>query len=153
MDLEISSLDPGDAASLSELLCSDPPDYSQYFVPFESSDSECLFRILSEAEHDRYWGIHADSFLGGMFMLRGFDEGYERPSYGVYIGKQFTNNGLSKLAICYALSWCRLNNVGAVMLKTHPENEYARRVYESAGFQFLEMCPRTGHRVYELRWS
>ncbi len=85
-------------------------------------------------------------------MLRGFDVGFERPSFGVYIAERFAGNGLATLAVQYALSWCRIHRISAVMLKVHPANQYARKVYEKAGFQFLEVCPQTGHDILEKRW-
>jgi RimJ/RimL family protein N-acetyltransferase len=86
-------------------------------------------------------------------MLRGWDEGFDRPSFGVYIAEEFSRRGLSKLALQYALSWCRLNDVSAVMTKVHPDNTSAQLVYEQAGFEFIGMCPEIGHRILEKRWG
>ncbi len=85
-------------------------------------------------------------------MLRGFDDGYTRPSFGVYIAERYTQRGLATLALHHALSWCRWNQIPAVMLKVHPDNRYARQTYERAGFQIVEPCPRTGHLILEKRW-
>ena len=85
-------------------------------------------------------------------MLRGFDEGYQRPSFGVYIDQQYANKGLSKLALDYCISWCRLHDTPALMLKVHPDNLFAIRAYQKAGFGFVEVCPRTGHHLMEIRW-
>ncbi|MFZ0549046.1 MAG: GNAT family N-acetyltransferase [Candidatus Promineifilaceae bacterium] len=152
MTLTIFSLGPEHSKALSTLMVSEEPSYSQYFTPF-SFDTKSLESRLSAAKRDRYWGIRWREDLAGFFMLRGFDEGYERPSFGVYIAEAFSRYGLGKLALYYALSWCRLNKIRAVMLKVHPDNVYARRIYEDAGFQLLEICKRTGHRTYEIRWE
>jgi RimJ/RimL family protein N-acetyltransferase len=115
-------------------------------------------RLTWQQDFSLHNAINTGEFKPGrcwlaFFMLRGFDDGFERPSFGVYIAEAFANRGLAKLALQYALVWCRLNHVAAVMLKVHPENHYARRVYEQAGFRFTEVCPRTGHDILEKRWS
>lgn len=135
---------------LSRMLSSDRPEYGQYFHPFSFTPGS-LNALLSAAQQDQYWGIRCGESLAGFFMLRGWDEGFDRPAFGVYIAEAFSHQGLSKLAFQYALSWCRLNNVEVVMLKVHPENTHARQVYEQEGFEFLGMCPETGHRILEKR--
>lgn len=134
------------------MLLSGRPEYSQYFTPF-SYDAEALAERLAAARLDRYWGIRMQEEMIGFFMLRGFDEGYERPSFGVYIAEPFANRGLATLALHYALSWCRLKGIPAVMLKVHSENQYGRRTYERAGFQFVGVCSHTGHDMMEKRWQ
>lgn len=151
-ELRISQLTLEDVPSFSSLLQRDPIEYRQHFIPF-SGDSEGLTRLFSYAVRDQYWGIFCGETLAGFFMLRGFDEGYERPSFGVYIAKNFANRGLSRLALDYSICWCRTNDIAAMVLKVHSENTYARRVYEKAGFRLLDVCPRTGHLIMELRWE
>ena len=151
-ELQISQLILEDVPSFSNLLKSDPLEYRQFFVPF-SGEPEGLIRLLACAVQDHYWGIFCGETLAGFFMLRGFDEGYERPSFGVYIARDFANRGFSRLALDYSICWCRTNDIAAMMLKVHPDNTYARRAYEKAGFRFLDVCARTGHLVMELRWK
>jgi hypothetical protein len=50
------------------------------------------------------------------------------------------------------MSWCRTNGISAMMLKVHPDNRFARRSYENAGFAVIDTCSRTGHLVLEKRW-
>jgi RimJ/RimL family protein N-acetyltransferase len=151
-DLQIRPLGLEDAETLSALMTSGDVGYSGYFLPFETS-ADSLARRLAEARKDRYWGVWFDRNLAAFFMLRGFDEGYHRPSFGVYIGQTYADRGLSRLAINYAISWCQLNGVAALMLKVHPDNRFARRSYEKAGFKDIGICPNTGHLVMELRWA
>ena len=137
-----------------DLLTADDKDYRQYFVPFASTGITSLEKRLASASEDRYWGIwFKDNILAGFFMLRGFDEGYMRPSFGVYIAGAYSGKGLAGFALDYSMSWCRINNIEAMMLKVHPDNRYARRSYEKAGFTVVGTCPLTGHTVMEKRWS
>jgi len=151
-DLNITRLSPGDASALSRLLMDDSDDYRKYFIPF-ATDIESLEDRLESVCEDRYWGVWFEATLVGFFMMRGFDEGYQRPSFGVYIAQVYSGRGLSRLALDYCMSWCRMNHIGAMMLKVHPDNRYARQTYENAGFTVDDICPRTGHTIMEKRWS
>ena len=151
-DLVIKRLSASDGAQLSQLLGDANEDYGKYFTPF-SSQKESLEKRLREAVKDSYWGLWFDSELAGFFMLRGFDEGYKKPSFGVFISRKYSNNGLSKMALDFAISWCQLNNLSAIMIKVHRENKYARRSYEKAGFILTGNCPDTGHDIMEIHWD
>lgn len=142
---------PEDSKRLSMLPVNSDTDYGKYFIPF-SNGNKGLKDALQSARDDRYWGIWFGKELAGFFMLRGFDEGYLRPSFGVFISQTFSNRGLSSLALDYAMSWCRLNGISSMILKIHPDHKYAARVYEKAGFRFVEVCQRTGHSVMEKIW-
>jgi len=146
--IRIESLVPGDAEALSELLTCEP-EYSQYFTPFASSEPGALATILSNADRDQYWCFRCGEVMGGLLMLRGFDEGYAIPALGLYIAQEYSGKGLGLLAVSYALVWCRLNAIGTVMLKVHASNTRARSLYEGLGFEYKYLCPQSGQRVYE----
>lgn len=148
MELTISRLNSIDSGKVFQLLTATKPEYSRYFTPF-SFDLDTISHLLKSAIQDCYWGMHLDEELAGFFMLRGFDSGYQRPSFGVFIAERFSNNSLSSLALQYSLSWCKLNNISRIMLKVHPENKFARRAYEKAGFQLLEVLPDSGQLLFE----
>lgn len=151
-DIRIFRLKPEHAEALSLMLLSDRAHYSQYFTPFSYNASD-LARRFAAAKQDRYWAIQCGDVLAGFFMLRGWDEGYERPSFGVYIAESHSGRGLATLALHYCMSWCRVNNIPALMLKVHPDNTFARQVYEREGFVFLDIDTRTGHHIMEKRWD
>lgn len=151
-NLVISRLSPDDTSQLSDLLSGDDSSYGSYFNPFPAG-KESLETRLKNAVKDHYWGIWFGDELAGFFMLRGFDDGHQRPSFGVYIAKIFANRGLLKLALAHSISWCRLNGVHAMMVKVHPNNKYAADCYKKTGFKFLETCPQTGHTVMEIQWG
>ncbi len=151
-DLLVSRLTSEDASSLSLLLTTDENKYHQYFIPF-AAEIKSLEARLGSIREDRYWGVWFDNILAGFFMLRGFDEGYLRPSFGVYIARVYSGKGLSSFALDYCMSWCRMNHIASMMLKVHPDNRYARQTYENAGFTANGTCPRTGHTIMEKCWS
>jgi len=146
--MTISKISVEDCDDLSRLILSDPLEYRRFFTPF-SFQTDDLVKRIKNTDKDRYWGIWFEKELIGFFMLRGFDEGFECPAYGVYISKRFANHGLSKLAIQFAFTWCQLNQTPSLMLKVHPENSYARKTYEKVGFILISKSPDGGDDIFE----
>jgi RimJ/RimL family protein N-acetyltransferase len=133
IDPEIAPLSPPEAGELSAILKASSPEYIAHFNPF-AFDEETVRTQLLRARRDRFWGLRVGGKLAGFFMLRGFDEGYERPAFGVFIAEQFAGRGLARTALAEATKWCTENGVQEMMLTVYRENVAAVRVYEEAGF-------------------
>ncbi len=133
-DLIIKKLDSNYAFEISQQLQKEEPEYSKYFNPF-TFNFETIRQTLGNLKKDTFWGIFIADKLAGFYMLRGFDEGYDIPSYGVWISKEYSNKGLSKFTLQHAISYCKINQIKKIMLKVHPENIIAKKIYEEFGFQ------------------
>ncbi|XOV90877.1 MAG: GNAT family N-acetyltransferase [Bacteroidota bacterium] len=133
MSLEIKKLLPSNASELAEIMALDPPGYAKYFVPFEFSESS-FYKIISQAVKDHYFGLFYDNKLIGFYMLRGFDQGYSTPAYGVFITEKYSKKGLGRLTLKHAIATCKLDGANKLMLKVHPENISAKNLYQSEGF-------------------
>lgn len=131
-----------DAELLSELLLNNPKEYTQYFYPFDF-DELSIQAILRAMIKDQFFGIllkrknFEDEELVGFYMLRGIDEGYIDPMYGVFIGHQWQGMGLARLSLCHAECFCKLNAYKRILLKVHKENVRANKLYQSIGFKIL----------------
>ena len=147
LTLEIKRLKIDHSKELSELLQSADKDYTQYFIPF-AFESETILKILSNVIKDQYYGIFIENNLVGFYMLRGFDEGYDIPSYGVWISKDYSSKGISKLTLQHAISFCKINSIKKLILKVHPDNIIAKNIYESFGFIHDGVDARIGHLIY-----
>lgn len=145
----LAELRSEDAADLAALLTGDGPEYGRYFVPFASYEPAALAERLDAARRDRYWGFWQERRLIGFFMLRGFDDGFARPSFGVYIASDVAGQGLASRALAEAIDWCNRHGVKALMLKVHPDNTPALQAYLRAGFSAFDTCPRTGHTMMQ----
>lgn len=132
-DIAIRKLKPENAEELSRLLQSAGPEYSRYFIPFKF-DRQTIEGILASARRDRYFAVCIGGELAGFYMLRGFDQGYEVPSYGVWIGPAYSGMGLASLTLQHAFCFCRANGIKRLMLKVHPDNAKAKKIYERNGF-------------------
>jgi RimJ/RimL family protein N-acetyltransferase len=145
-DVSLAPLTAGDAQELAALLRHARTDYVVHFHPF-AFDEESVSAQLSAARADRFWAIRDGGALAGFFMLRGFDAGYARPSFGVFVAEKFAGRGLATQALAHALEWCREHGVEEAMLKVHPQNTAARSVYERLGFRRAGVCGTTGHDI------
>ena len=145
--LEIKRLHTQDAGQLSALLLSSEKGYSSYFVPF-SFDKKTLDHLLAAAKKDLYFGLYVQNRLAGFYMLRGMDDGFEIPSYGVWIDPAHSGKGLAKTTVYHACSVCQLMGAPALRLKVHPDNVVAKSLYEKAGFEQIGIDEKIGHFIY-----
>ena len=146
-NVEIKELQSEQASTLSALILNAPKDYTKYFVPF-SFEEDSIKKIISDAVNDKYFGIFINDDLAGFYMLRGFDQGYEVPSYGVWISDKFSGLGLSKLTLQHAISFCKLNGLKKILLKVHPENTIAKNIYENFGFKQQGFDEKNSNLIY-----
>jgi len=146
-NLEIKELNPDFAEDLANGLSKEKKEYLKYFTPFEFS-AISIGNILKQVKLDKYFGLFVDDDLVGFYMLRGFDEGYEIPSYGVWISSKFSNRGLSTLTLYHSFAFCKLNGIKTLMLKVHPENKVAKNLYESLGFKKTGLDGKNNNLIY-----
>lgn len=146
----IRSFAPDDPGLIAQLLRAAPPDYVGFFRPFEFS-AEVIERIVWRRAKDQWFmiEIERDGALqpAGFYTLRGLDEGFADPMYGVFIAEEFSGHGLARLTLSHAESMCRLNGWSNLLLKVDPANTRAFALYEAVGFRFLRLDPATGHQV------
>ena len=147
-DISIRKIGPDLAQELSELIQNSGPDYSKYFIPF-SFDLQTVEKKLADVKLDLFFGIFVNARLVGFYMLRGFDEGYDIPSYGVWISSEFAGKGLARLTIQHAISFCKINNINQLMLKVHPDNLKAIKLYEDFGFINSGLDPKNDNLIYK----
>ncbi|AFW95342.1 acetyltransferase [Anabaena sp. 90] len=135
-------LNNSDAQSLSNLLLNSSSEYLKYFHPFDFQPLS-IQKILDSVVNDKFFAIEIkqDSLeseqLIGFYMLRGMDEGYTEPMYGIFITEEWQRKGIAKLSLYHAECFCMLNLYKRILLKVHPNNYRAKKLYESIGFQFL----------------
>ncbi len=146
-NLVLRPLAVADASAFSTMLSAQPPEYIQYFRPFDF-DVETLVKLLEAAQDDVYMGFFVGSEQVGFFMLRGWDSGYAIPAYGVTISQSFAGIGLATLSLDASKTICRLRGVERLMLKVHPDNLTAKRLYEKAGFVQTGEDTRNANLVY-----
>lgn len=146
---EIIPLALSHVPSLAEAYVNAPPSYSQYFTPF-SFDVETLTDLLTKKRLDLYFAIVQCKSVAGFYMLRGFDQGYAIPAYGVWIAPAFSGCGLALMTLNHAVVTCQAVGCREIMLKVHPNNLHAKAIYEKYGFKQVNSDAQNGHIVYKL---
>ncbi len=145
--LTIHPLLPEDAPRLATMLRAQPPDYSRFFYPFSFEES-VIASMLSDCEHDVYMGIYHRDELVGLYMLRGWDEGYEVPAFGILIAEKYRGYGLEMMSLEAAKTICKLRGTSRMMLKMHPDNFSSRGVARKIGFRQTGVEPESGNIIY-----
>ncbi|MGI9068869.1 MAG: GNAT family N-acetyltransferase [Pyrinomonadaceae bacterium] len=148
-EFEIRPLEPEDAAGLSEMLRSQPQVYTRFFTPF-GFDEESILKILARRGQDVYMGVYWLDQIVGFFMLRGWNEGYETPAFGILIDERFRGYGVEMLSLETAKVICKLRGATRIMFKMHPENISIRAVARKTGFIQTGIEARSGNVVYHL---
>ena len=147
--LSTRPLTPSDAEVISAMLTKQSECYIQYFRPFDFGLAS-IRELLMKAQNDIFMGIFWGENLAGFFFLRGWDEGYDIPAYGVVIDQEFRCIGLGSLTLNAAKTLCKLRHVPRVMLKVHPNNLAARHLYEAAGFIQSGSDPKNDNLIYHF---
>ena len=132
---------------LHEFLARQPFQYRKEFYPFQDESIDHLKLLITQNTKDRYYKVSYNDIWVAFYMLRGWQQGYARPSFGLLVDYQYANKGLGKLCLQAALTECRLIGIKEIMLKVSPNNYYASKIYEDAGFKFNSLCKNTGHHI------
>jgi RimJ/RimL family protein N-acetyltransferase len=138
-----------DARELSEMLLAQSADYARFFNAF-SFEHEAIASMLAKRRQDVFMGIYWRGRIAGFFMLRGWDEGYDVPSYGVVIDESYSGYGLTWLSLKMVKSICRLRRVPRLMLKVHPDNLAAKTLFEEAHFIHTGTEAESGNLIYHF---
>lgn len=139
-----------DAKKLSILLLNSPKKYLQYFHPFDFQENS-IKELLNNATKDIFFSVElvkkTTNILVGFYMLRGLDEGYSEPMYGVFISYDYQNYGIGRLSLCHAECYCKMIGYKKLLLKVYPENIKAKNIYNTLGFQFLRNDPQSKQTI------
>ena len=146
--LSIRSLEAADSAALSAFMGAQPPEYSRFFYAFDPDES-AIAKTLASSERDVYTGVFWQGNLVGVFMLRGWDAGYQIPSFGVLVDEKYRGGAFLRLTLDAAKLICRLSGTRTMMAKVHPDNA-TQRTITRLGFRQTGVEESTGNIIYHL---
>jgi len=151
--LEVRALEPGDAAAVERLFSILAEDEGTLRVfhphPLDTANARRVSTRRSQSE-DIYFGAFIGEDMVGYGMLRGWEDGYAVPSFGVAVSPRHRGAGIGRVLLEAAVDMARTRGATEMMLKVYPNNHVARRLYESRGFVF-EHEPAANQLVGRLR--
>lgn len=148
-DFLLRPMVPADASLVAGLLKSQPAEYLRFFYAF-GADEGAIAEILKRREKDVYSGLFWRGALVCVFMLRGWDEGYEIPSFGLVVAADRRGREVLTVAMEAAKLISRFAGADRMMCKIHPENVGATRGALRLGWIAESEEPETGNIVYHF---
>ena len=146
--LSIRSLESQDANTLAGFMSLQKPEYLRFFYAF-GTDESAIAEMLAAAGKDVYSGVFWQANLIGVFMLRGWDAGFELPSLGVLVDAKYRGNRILELMIDSAKMICRLSGVKKIFAKSHPDNAGLKNLIRM-GFCQVGIEESTGNTIWHL---
>src|SRR5205807_2716816 len=92
---------------------------------------------------DLFFGALDGERMIGMTMLRGWDKGYEVPSFGIMIDREHRGRGLGRCMTELTIDAAREQRCRQIRLSVYASNPRAERLYRRLGFVEVERVPRT----------
>jgi ribosomal-protein-alanine N-acetyltransferase len=151
-ELHFEEVAPGHAGALAALFeRNSVPAVAETFDPFPLTGAEAR-RIACEPRRDCYYVAARGQDLLGLSMLRGFDEGYEVPSFGIFVDHASQGAGVGRALTAWTIERARLQGCSAVRLSVYADNSAARGIYDSLGFreQERQLVERGGRQVEKI---
>jgi ribosomal protein S18 acetylase RimI-like enzyme len=112
----------------------------EFFHP-HPFDRATAARVTSGTSRDVYLGAFSDVQMVGYAILRGWDAGYEVPTFGVAVDPALRGRHVGAQLLQSALDVADKRGASAVMLHVEPENKEALAWYERAGFKETGAAP------------
>ena len=106
---------------------------TENFDPFPLSSSEAR-RIADEPGGDAYYVAQSNGRVVAFSMLRGFDQGYEVPSFGIFVDREYHGLGIGRQLTMWTIEQARLRGCPAIRLSVYSANTAAETLYKSIGF-------------------
>lgn len=116
------------------------PAVTATFDPFELTDEEAR-RIALEPRRDEYFVARGPTGLVAMSMLRGFDEGFEIPSFGIFVDRRRQGRGIGSWLTQWTIGWSDDHGHPAIRLSVYAGNPRAIGLYRSLGFTEVQRVP------------
>ena len=90
---------------------------------------------------DRYFGAFAGGRLVAISMLRGWNDGYDVPSFGIAVDHREHGKGVGAALTDFTLDRAPWLGADQVRLSVYASNEVAHSMYLARGFEELSREP------------
>lgn len=141
--LLIEPLQPADGAGLADffqVLAADA-ETCQFFHPHPLT-AEMAEDLTLGSRRDRFYLARYQGHIMGYSLLRGWDEGFDVPSFGGCTHPELRNAGVGHALLAHGIAAARASGAGRLRLTVHRDNWRAVHLYCKFGFTFQ---PRGAH--------
>ena len=107
------------------------------FFPF-SLTRETAQHLLHGAKEDLFFVLEDTEQIFAFSMLRGFDDGFTYPSFGIFVDYSCHGKGAGRRLTEWTLRWADQRGFAKVRLSVAKTNGMALRIYTSVGFVVTE---------------
>ena len=108
---------------------------NKFFIPHDINKETLYDNINSK---DKYYIMLKENIIIGYGMLRGYDEGYDIPSLGIIIDKDYRGNGFSKIMMKFLEDETLKYGSNMIRLTVFKKNKKAISLYKNLGYIFQE---------------
>jgi ribosomal protein S18 acetylase RimI-like enzyme len=106
---------------------------SHSFDPFPLTPAQAR-SIALEPHEDAYYLASEGRAPVGMSMLRGFEQGFQIPSFGILVDREHYGQGIGRRLTEWTIEQARLRSCPALRLSVYADNAAAHGLYLSLGF-------------------
>jgi [ribosomal protein S18]-alanine N-acetyltransferase len=139
--LVLRELGPDDAESLGALFeANDLPAVVDHFDPFPLTRATAS-ELTDPRRRDHFYGAFLEDRLVGFSMLRGWDEGYEVPSFGILVDRGHHGRGIGSRLTDFTIEQARDLGSPRVRLSVYGTNVHAYSMYALKGFAEQSRAP------------
>ena len=146
--LEIRHLTHEHIASLVELGNNNKEEF-KYFTPHIFT-REVITDVVDSSNLDLYYVITYEDKIIGYGMLRGMDDGYNVPSLGIGIDKEFYGTGVATTLVEFLEVTSKLHGYKKMRLRVYMENHRAYHFYNKLGYTYEPYDNESALGVKEL---
>jgi ribosomal protein S18 acetylase RimI-like enzyme len=143
--IALRELDARDADALARFLVrNDVPAVTSTFTPFPMT-AATAGTLLTGRREDRFYGaFRPEGELVAFSMLRGWDEGFAVPSFGIVVDAGLHGQGLGSRLTRWTIERARELGSAQVRLSVYTDNPVAHGIYRRLGFEEVERGPGPG---------
>jgi len=134
--ISLKKIKKSEIQEISEVLFNENVEYLKYFDPFESKEQ--FIKDFTKSSKDVYLKVLNNNTFIGFVTLRGLDDGYKNPRFGIFIMEKYSNMGFGDATIKKTLDLCKEKyNFKKIELKVNKKNHSAIKIYKDNSFKVI----------------